>query len=136
MATLFFSYSSRDRPLALQLTIRLGQLGHRIAIDTDSLVPGVEWRRELLDKLLLSDGVIVLLTANALSSPFVFSEIGSARASSKLFLIPVVVGNLPIHPVVQDIWAVQLPSDTAAAMSKAAKQIDEAVKHTWSVRPG
>jgi hypothetical protein len=92
------------------------------------LVPGVEWRRELLDKLLLSDGVVVLLTPNALGSPFVLSEIGSARASSKLFLIPVVVGNLPIHPVVQDIWAVPLLSSKPAAVSKAAKQIDEAVK--------
>jgi TIR domain len=128
MANLFFSYSSRDRPLAQQLAARLSQLGHRISIDTDSLVPGVEWRRELLDKLLLSDGVVVLLTPNALGSPFVLSEIGSARASSKLFLIPVVVGNLPIHPVVQDIWAVPLPSNTVAAVRKAANQIDEAVK--------
>jgi hypothetical protein len=128
MASLFFSYSSRDRSLAQQLVAKLSQLGHRVAIDTDSLVPGVEWRRELLDKLLLSDGVVVLLTPNALGSPFVLSEIGSARASSKLFLIPVVVGNQSIHPVVQDIWAVPLPSSTPAAVSKAAKQIDEAVK--------
>jgi TIR domain len=128
MATLFFSYSSRDRPLAQRLVTKLSRLGHRISIDTDSLVPGVEWRRELLDKLLLSDGVVVLLTPNALSSPFVLSEIGSARASSKLFLIPVVVGHAPIHPVVQDIWAVPLTSSTETGVSKAARQIDEAVK--------
>ena len=128
MATLFFSYSSRDRPLALQLVTGLSELGHRIAIDTDSLVPGIEWRRELLDKLLLSDGVVVLLTPNALNSPFVLSEIGSARASSKHFLIPVVLGKLPIHPVVQDIWAVPLPSNKPADVGKAARQIDEAVK--------
>lgn len=128
MAALFFSYSSRDRLLAKQLVAKLTELGHRVAIDTDSLVPGVEWRRELLDKLLLSDGVVVLLTPDALGSPFVLSEIGSARASSKLFLIPVVVGNLPMHPIVQDIWAVRLPSITGAEVSKAAKQIDAAVK--------
>ena len=46
MANLFFSYSSRDRPLAQRLVAKLSDLGHRISIDTDSLVPGVEWRRE------------------------------------------------------------------------------------------
>src|SRR5262245_9795063 len=128
MATLFFSYSSRDRRLAHQLVAQLSHLGHRVTIDTDSLVPGIEWRRELLDKLLLSDGVVVLLTSNALGSPFVLSEIGSARASSKLFLIPVVVGNLPMHPIVQDIWAVRMSSTTGAAVVEAAKEIDAAVK--------
>jgi hypothetical protein len=128
VAALFFSYSSQDRRLAQQLVAKLSQLGHRVAIDTDSLVPGVEWRRELLDKLLLSDGVVVLLTPNALGSPFVLSEIGSARASSKLFLIPVVVGNFPIHPIIQDIWTIRLPSTRGADVSKAAKQIDAAVE--------
>ena len=71
MANLFFSYSSRDRPLAQRLVTKLSDLGHRISVDTDSLVPGVEWQRELLDKLLLSNGVVVLLTPNALGSPFV-----------------------------------------------------------------
>jgi hypothetical protein len=127
MATLFLSYSSRDRPLAEAFASALWALGHRIAIDTDSLVPGVEWRRELLDKLLLSDGVVVLATPDALASPFVLSEIGSARASPNLFLIPVIVGNLPVHPVIQDIWAVQLRSTRPAAVRSAAEQIDEAV---------
>ena len=127
MARLYITYSSRDRALALQLAAQLRAFGHQIAIDVDSLVPGIEWRRELMDKLLLCDGVVVLLTANAVGSPFVFSEIGSARASSRRFLIPVIVGDLPIHPVVQDIYAIRIPSISTREVRKAVKKIDEAV---------
>ena len=128
MARLYITYSSRDRALALQLAAQLRAFGHQIAIDVDSLVPGIEWRRELMDKLLLCDGVVVLLTANAVGSPFVFSEIGSARASSRRFLIPVIVGDLPIHPVVQDIYAIRIPSSSTREVRKAVKKIDDAVK--------
>jgi hypothetical protein len=128
MARLYVSYSSRDRQLAQQLASQLRARGHQIAIDVDSLVPGVEWRRELMDKLLLCDGVVVLLTPNAVGSPFVFTEIGSARASSRRFLIPVILGDLPVHPVVQDIYAIRMPSPSAPAVRRAVAQIDDAVK--------
>ncbi len=128
MARLYLSYSSRDRQLALQVSSKLRAHGHHVAIDVDSLVPGIEWRRELMDKLLLSDGVVVLLTENSLGSPFVFSEIGSARASPRLFLIPVIVGDLPIHPTVQDIYAIRLGTASPNAIGKAVQQIDDAVK--------
>jgi len=130
MARLFVSYSSRDAAVATRLARELRSRGHQIAIDVDSLVPGVEWRRELLDKLLLSDGVVVVLTENALSSPFVLTEIGAARASSRHFLIPVAFGALPRHPVVQDIWTIQQSSASLANVRAAAADVDAAVaKH-------
>jgi hypothetical protein len=128
MARLFVSYSSRDRDVAQKLAQGLRDSGHQISIDIDSLVPGVEWRRELLDKLLLSDGVVVVLTENALNSPFVLTEIGAARASSRHFLIPVTFGFPPLHPVIQDIWTIRRPSASPANVRAAVKQVDDAVK--------
>jgi hypothetical protein len=128
MARLFVSYSSRDADVAHRLARDLRAAGHQIAIDVDSLVPGVEWRRELLDKLLLSDGVVVVLTENALDSPFVLTEIGAARASARHFLIPVTFGPPPRHPVVQDLFAIRQPSTSPAAVRAAVGQIDAAVK--------
>lgn len=128
MARLFISYSSRDADIAHRLAAGLRDLGHQIAIDVDSLVPGVEWRRELLDKLLLSDGVVVVLTDNALTSPFVLTEIGAARALSRHFLIPVTFGPPPLHPVVQDIWMLKQASASPAAIRAAVTKIDAAVK--------
>jgi hypothetical protein len=128
MARLFISYSSRDADIAHRLANGLRELGHQIAIDIDSLVPGVEWRRELLDKLLLADGVVVVLTDNALTSPFVLTEIGAARALARHFLIPVTFGPPPSHPVVQDIWMIEQPSPSRAGIRKAVVQIDAAVK--------
>jgi hypothetical protein len=128
MARLFVSYSSRDADVAHRLAEGLRGLGHQIAIDVDSLVPGVEWRRELLDKLLLSDGVVVVLTENALGSPFVLTEIGAARASSRHFLIPVTFGPPPRHPVVQDVWTIRQPSASPANVRAAIAKVDDAVK--------
>jgi hypothetical protein len=128
MARLFVSYSSRDADVAHRLAQGLRDVGHQIAIDVDSLVPGVEWRRELLDKLLLSDGVVVVLTENALNSPFVLTEIGAARASARHFLVPVTFGPLPLHPVVQDIWTIRQPSASPANVRAAVAKVDAAVK--------
>jgi hypothetical protein len=128
MANLFISYSSRDRELAGKLASELRASGHRIAIDVDSLVPGVEWRRELMEKLFVSDGVVVLLTEHSVGSPFVFVEIGAARASRNQFLIPVIVGDLPVHPVVQDIYAVAIPSGDGRNLKRAVHKINDAVK--------
>jgi hypothetical protein len=128
MARLFVSYSSRDADVAHRLAAGLRVLGHQIAIDVDSLVPGVEWRRELSDKLLLSDGVVVVLTENALNSPFVLTEIGAARALSNHFLIPVTFGRPPRHAVVQDIWTIRQPSASRANVRAAVAKVDAAVK--------
>lgn len=128
MAHLFISYSSRDAAVASQLAAGLRARHHRISIDVDSLVPGVEWRRELMDKLLTSDGVVVVLSPNALDSPFVLTEIGAARASSRLFLIPVTFGEVPHHPVIQDIYGIRRPDDSTAEVATAIEQIDAAVR--------
>jgi TIR domain len=128
MARLFVSYSSRDAAIAHQLAEGLRSCGHQIAIDVDSLVPGVEWRRELLNKLLLSDGVVVVLTENALGSPFVLTEIGAARASSRHFLIPVIFGPPPRHPVVQDLYAIRQSSRSRRNVQQAIERVDAAVK--------
>jgi TIR domain len=128
VAHLFISYSSRDAALASQLAAGLRDRKHRISIDVDSLVPGVEWRRELMDKLLTSDGVIVVLSPNALTSPFVLTEIGAARASARLFLIPVTFGEVPHHPVIQDIYGVRRPTDSPRDVAAAIEQIDSAVR--------
>jgi hypothetical protein len=128
MARLFVSYSSRDGGVARSLADALRDLGHHISIDVDSLVPGVEWRRELRDKLLLSDGLVVVVSQNALGSPFVMSEVGAARASSRHFVIPVSFGAQPSHPVLQDLWAIQRDSSSRADIRAAARQVDAAVK--------
>ncbi len=128
MARLFISYSSRDAAVAGQLAAGLRALKHQISIDVDSLIPGVEWRRELMDKLLTSDGVVVVLSPNALTSPFVLTEIGAARASSRLFLIPVTFGAVPSHPVIQDIYGIRRRSDSPREIDAAITQIDTAVR--------
>jgi len=128
MARLFLAYSSSDRELAGKVSAGLQLRGHQIEIDVDSLVPGVDWRRELSEKLSVSDGLVVLLTPNALASPFVMGEIGAVRASSHRFLVPVVVGPEPIPAIIGDLFAIQLPAQTPGQIRRAVDEVDEAVR--------
>jgi protein involved in polysaccharide export with SLBB domain len=80
MARIYLSYNSRDRELAQEFSNGLKELGHQIAIDVDMLNVGDSWRQKLQNGLKSSDGVIVLLTENSLTSQFVMSEIGKPAA--------------------------------------------------------
>ena len=111
MATVFLSYSSVDRTLAEALAAALKEKGHEVRFDA-GLEVGDEWRRDLLETLQASDALLVLLTEHSLESQFVTAEVGAARAlglERGTFILPVVVGDLPIPPFLQDIFAARLP---------------------------
>jgi len=117
MATLHLSYKQQDRNLAEALAKELERLGHAPVYDILTLHPGQNWRDVLLRALAKSDGVVVLLTDQALSSPFVMGEIGAARALqhsfSRTLLLPVLVGDVRVPNVVEDLFTVRMqPTET------------------------
>ena len=128
MAKLFLSYSSRDRDVAYQLARQLRELGHDLVLDVDALAPGDHWREMLLEGLRSADGMVVLISKHALESQFVVSEIGAARAfsreSGKTFIIPVVLDDVPIPPVVQDLFAIESAGQT---LEEIVFRIDQAI---------
>ncbi len=107
MARIYISYNHHDAEIASQFANALKSFGHEVSIDVDELQAGQEWRRTLFDALKESDGLVVLLTPNSISSSYVLTEIGSARAfiqeSKRMFLIPVIIGEMPLPPVVNDL---------------------------------
>lgn len=126
MATLYISYKLEERDLAKQLADELELLGHRAVYDAVALSPGKDWRQVLLDALAAADAVVVLLTERALGSPFVMGEIGAARALYHAFghmlLLPVLVADLPIPPVISDVFAVRMQADKGG-VAHAAREI-------------
>lgn len=107
MAKIYISYSTKDREIALELTHFLQDLGHEALIDTQELMPGIDWRKKISDALKSADGIITLITENSLNSQFVMTEIGTARTYSEIdknkFFIPVIFDNIKIPIVLQDI---------------------------------
>src|SRR2546422_9825965 len=115
MASIYLSYIDEEHVLAKQLADAIERLGHRPVYDAVALSPGKDWRLVLLDAITAADAVVVLLTERALASPFVMGEIGAARALHHAFgemlLLPVLVGGIPVPPVISDVFAFRMSPD-------------------------
>jgi hypothetical protein len=125
VATLYLSYKNEDSVLAKQLSSELESIGHTVVYDAVALAPGQDWRNVLLKALAAADAVIVLLTERSLTSQFVLGEIGAARVLQLSFgrtlLLPVLVGDIAIPPVVSDLFTIRMRQDTAGTKTAAAE---------------
>lgn len=113
MATVYISYNQRDREFVSQIAERLRAQGHQITLDVDALSAGQDWRSALTVGLKNSEIFVVFLSRNSIESQFVLSEIGAARAyaaeSDRMLMIPVVIDDIKIPPVIQDLHAIFTP---------------------------
>ena len=91
MADVFISYAKPDRPLALKLAAMLEAEGWKTWWDT-SLIPGDDFRNEIMTELGRARAVIVIWTDASIKSDWVRSEAGRAQADRKL--IPVKLPHL------------------------------------------
>src|SRR5215467_5381587 len=91
MADVFVSYAKTDRPLALKLASMLEAEGWTIWWDI-SLIPGDDFRNEIMTELGRARAVIVIWTDASIKSDWVRSEAGRAQADRKL--IPVKLEHL------------------------------------------
>lgn len=130
MATLFLSYKAEDRNHAAKLKKELEALKHEVRWDENVLGAGSQFRAALTEALVRSDGVVALLTENALRSPFVLGEIGAARAlyqTKGMLLFPIVVGS-SVPEVVSDLNLVSIPKLGVVALRSAAKKVNRAIQ--------
>src|SRR4051812_48442968 len=127
MAQVYISYQSDDQKFALEVSDGLEKLGHSVAIDKKTLKAGGEWRKAMSDALFRSDAVVFLLSSKALESKFVMTEIGEARGlhrSKSIQLLPVILDDAEIPPVISDIQAIFAPDRNAGQL---VFEIDRAI---------
>ncbi len=124
MARIYISYSDKDKELTYQLAQKLRDYGQEIIIDTEELTPGVDWRSKMSNALKMADGAIAIITEHSMNSQFVLTEIGQARAYSGKFFIPIIFGDIPIPPIIQDIQClIADPNDLNSVIDKVIKAI-------------
>ncbi|WP_297338400.1 toll/interleukin-1 receptor domain-containing protein [Algoriphagus sp.] len=116
MAKIYLSYQHQDIELIKRIGEDLKSRGHSIIMDETIMKVGVDWRKELLNELKSSEGLLVLITKNSLNSKYVISEIGTTRAfidenENKKFLIPVVYGDIEIPDFIKDLYCIRLSDD-------------------------
>ncbi len=87
----FLSYAHRDGAVARELGRALLDSG--IDVDFDTGIPiGSDWGSYLRRVMGAADVVIILMTAAALGSPAVMSEVGAAIATGKI-IIPILANS-------------------------------------------
>lgn len=94
---LFLSHSKVDGDFAELLKHRLEQKGFTAWIDTDRLVPGVDWRQEIDDSIRSAFAVIAIMSPDARSSEYVTYEWAFAWGTGKR-IIPIMLRETPLHP--------------------------------------
>jgi hypothetical protein len=135
MATIYISHSQHDKAIAVSLGKALEARGHEILADIVTLVPGQDWRAVLSEGLKRSDAVVTLLTHNSISSQFVISETGAARAYAQItkgvLVIPVLLDDIPLPNFVGDLQAIIAPDRN---IDKIASEIDRAVTVSFGMK--
>jgi TIR domain-containing protein/CHAT domain-containing protein/dynein-related subfamily AAA family protein len=70
----YFSYSNKDKPTALELAERLNRDGVRVWIDEWGISPGDDWVRKIDEAIIQSRAMIMAISKNSLESPRVQDE--------------------------------------------------------------
>ena len=108
----FVSHSHADAELAARISEALQEKGLDVWDSDLNLLLGDNWAAEVARALEESDAMVVLLTPDAINSPWVRREmeyaLGAKRYSNRL--IPVAIGNRDCIPTNDIPWIVrQLP---------------------------
>jgi len=88
MADIFISYSTRDRPHAMELVERLRADGYSVWIDKQGIGAATSWSKEIAEALEDCTMFMLLLSPNSLASENVAKELAVA-AELKKHIIPI-----------------------------------------------
>ena len=128
MSTIYISYKTEDQEIVNSLVPLLKEKGHKINFDQEELFIGAVWRDQLMGALLASDVILVLWTENTYLSQFVPAEIGVARASPQIGLLPVLVGDVSIPPFIQDLMVERIPDTDPETLRRLSEKLDASIK--------
>lgn len=127
VATIYISYQSYDHEIVSLLVPLLEEKGHKVRFDQELFI-GAAWRDHLMGALLASDVLLVLWTKNSYRSQFVPAEIGVARATPRIGLLPVLIGEAEIPPFIQDLMVERIPDADPEALRKLSEKLDASIK--------
>lgn len=102
----FISHASADKPVARRIARELSDAGLAVWLDEWRIKPGESVSRSIDDALESCSHVLLLLSTSAVRSPWVEREWRAAYwkeiESARVFLIPVLVSQCAIPPLLRD----------------------------------
>jgi hypothetical protein len=128
MAGIYVSYRHTDRDLVNGLAPLLKRRGHSVFYDW-GLHVGASWRDELLAGLLISDALVVVWGETTHESQYIPAEVGAARASGTVAVLPLLVAGTSVPPFLQDLVVEQVGGVDAVSLEALADKLDASIAH-------
>lgn len=118
----FLSYASQDERLATELLSMLEETGMKCFLAKRDIGAGEDWLTSIREALILSERVVILLTPNSVSRPWVLLETGAAWAI-----------NLKIFPAVSFVEPGQLVAPLQKLQVRSIDTTEDRVKFVREV---
>lgn len=127
----FLSYASEDLTVALRLHEKLSDEGFQVWIDKLSLIPGQDWKAEIVRAIRASNAFVALLSTNSVGKRGYVQkelriglEVLAEMPPSRIYLIPVRAEPcVPQHSVLSDLHWLDLFPDFDAGVQRLVATI-------------
>ena len=96
MGHVFISYSRRDSETVEEIVAELEKAGIQAWIDREAIVPGKQWRKQIVEGIDTADAFILHLSPDAGASRNVLKELDLAEEALQPFVLPVMLKEMPI----------------------------------------
>jgi hypothetical protein len=96
MGHVFISYSRRDSETVEEIVAELEKAGIQSWIDREAIVPGKQWRKQIVEGIDTADAFILHLSPDAGASRNVLKELDLAEEALQPFVLPVMLKEMPI----------------------------------------
>lgn len=124
--TVFISHASEDKQVAREIATQLREHGFITWLDIHSISPGDNLRAAIEKAISQADVVLVLVSRNSASSPWVTDEWSAIREHTwehpDLKVLPILIENAPLPPFLRE-WQVMRFESTGA--EKIAQRVAE-----------
>jgi hypothetical protein len=96
MGKVFISYSRRDTETVRQIAAQLEAEGIEVWFDTDDIVPGKQWRKQIVEGIDTAEAFILNLSPDSAASDNVLKELNLAEEALEPFVLPVMLKEMKI----------------------------------------
>jgi len=96
MGHVFISYSRRDSETVESIVAQLEAAGIQTWLDREAIVPGKQWRKQIVEGIDTADAFILHLSPDAGASDNVLKELNLAEEALEPFILPVMLKEIPI----------------------------------------
>lgn len=128
----FICYSRKDGVFTASLVAEIRALSKRVVFDVDGIRGGEAWRRKLGNLIEYADNMVVLISADSLTSQYCRWELDYANTLNKR-LIPVLVRSTDLAEVPESVRAIQwIDAIGTADVSRIAGLVVAAIEEDQS----